>query len=59
MQCMIWYAFFYATRSDKVNGLGLKQLYENDFKLSRSNEMPFCVMFCTDRRHPSRFLTVS
>ena len=59
MQCMIWYAFFYATRSDKVNGLGLKQLYENDFKLSRPSEMPFCVMFCTYRLHPSRFLTVS
>ena len=25
----------------------------------RSSEMPFCVMFCTYRRHPSRFLTDS
>jgi len=56
---MIRYAFFYATRLDKVNGLGLKQLYENDFKLSRPSEMPFCVMFCAYRLHPSRFLTVS
>jgi len=28
-------------------------------KLTRSSEMPFCVMFCTYRRHPSRFLTDS